>query len=148
MILSWRHCLKKPILNTALVIKYIYHILHIPTLLVKIWVHTNSTKIIFADWILHICSVSKFYEPSSKILWKHPLNITTLICWKSYLPSPVSPAQQPQHPMLLETDILCDKLQLGGLLSACTANASGRQCYFLGKAMPISTVWIISIVQT
>ena len=49
--------------------------------------------------------------------------------------------------MLLETDILCDKLQLGGLLSACTANASGRQCYFLGKAMPISSLWTISIVQ-
>ena len=101
------------------------HILQIPTLSVKIWVLIVQ-KIIFADWLLNICSSSKFYEPSSKILWKHPLNITTLICWKSYLPSPVSPAQQPQHPMLLETDILCDKLQLGGLLSACTANAKGQ----------------------
>ena len=120
--------------------------LQIPTLLVKILV-LIVRQFIFADWLLNISSSSKFYEPSSKTIWKHPLNITTLICWKSYLPSPVSPAQQPQHPMLLETDILCDKLQLGGLLSACTANASGRQCYFLGKAMPISTVWTIIIVR-
>ena len=119
--------------------------LQISTLPVKILVPIIG-QLIFADWLLNISSASKFYEPSSKISWKHPLNITTLICWKSYLPSPVSPAQQPQHPMLLETDILCDKLQLGGLLSACTANASGRQCYFLGKAMPISTVWTIMIV--